>query len=94
MWSHGSHGVCSDAAAELTREKLSMATKPQATERSLGEIEMQLTVALDLMKKADRALERLGHDDAAATLARISRQIRRVRTTTREQIGGRGSQSQ
>ena len=70
-----------------------MATKPGATERDLGKIETQLTVARDLLKKAGRELERLGHDDAAATLAQISRQIRRVRTTTRERIGGRGPQN-
>ena len=55
---------------------------------------MQLTVARDLLKKAGRELERLGHDDAATTLAQIGRQIRWIRTTTHEQISGRGSQSQ
>ena len=64
-----------------------MATKPWATERDLGKIEMQLTVARTLLMKAGLQLERLGHEDSAATLARISRQLRRLRTTVRKRIG-------
>ena len=64
-----------------------MATKPWATERDLGKIEMQLTVARTLLIKAGLELERLGHDDSAATLAGIGRQIRRLRTTIRKRIG-------
>ena len=64
-----------------------MATKPGATERDLGKIETQLTVARTLLVKAGLQLERLGHDESAATLARISRQLRRLRTTVRKRIG-------
>ena len=64
-----------------------MATKPWATERDLGKIETQLTVARTLLMKAGLQLERLGHDDSAATLARISRQLRQLRRTVRKRIG-------
>lgn len=61
-------------------------TARQATERDLGKIEMQITLARNALCLAALELQAFGHDDSASEIEAILKQLRQIRSTTQQRI--------
>lgn len=57
------------------------------TDRRLGQIEAQLTVAAHLCSTLEMVFGHVGHDDSKAEIAAIEVQLRRLRKTTQDRLG-------